>query len=33
VGAPPVTTALAIAVQAGIAAAVAAAVTRWRALG
>jgi hypothetical protein len=33
VGAPPLTTALAIAAQAGIAAAVAAAVTRWRALG
>jgi hypothetical protein len=33
VGAPPVTTALAVAAQSGIAAAVAAAVTRWRALG
>ncbi len=32
VGAPPIATALAIAAQAGIAAAVAAAVTRWRAL-
>ncbi|MGY2066826.1 cell division protein PerM [Blastococcus sp. SYSU DS0619] len=33
VGAPPVATGLAIAVQAGIAAAVAGAVTRWRSLG
>ena len=33
VGAPPVTTALAVALQAGVAAAVAAAVTRWRSLG
>jgi Family of unknown function (DUF6350) len=33
VGAPPIATGIAIAAQAGIAAAVAAAVTRWRALG
>jgi hypothetical protein len=33
VGAPPLATALAIAAQSGIAAAVAAAVSRWRALG
>jgi hypothetical protein len=33
VGAPPITTGLAVAAQSGIAAAVAAAVSRWRALG
>ena len=33
VGAPPLTTGIAVAAQAGIAAALAAAVTRWRALG
>jgi hypothetical protein len=33
VGAPPVATAIAIAAQAGIAAALAAAVSRWRSLG
>jgi hypothetical protein len=33
VGAPPLTTAIAVAAQSGIAAAVAATVTRWRALG
>ena len=33
VGAPPVATGLAVALQAGVAAAVAAAVTRWRSLG
>jgi hypothetical protein len=33
VGAPPLATGLAVAVQTGIAAALAAAVARWRALG
>jgi hypothetical protein len=33
VGAPPLATGIAVAAQSGIAAALAAAVTRWRALG